>query len=98
MAAQISLKEQLEENILLTMEEVDAVENKFNEYNSFVKGVASTLEDLKSEVNEQIANENKEISNYQKRIDSLLTEIPLPIKNMFIALNKKYRFNSPWAQ
>ncbi|MBF0363282.1 MAG: hypothetical protein HQK49_19830 [Oligoflexia bacterium] len=90
-----SQKEELEEKVLSLMNELELGDTELNESNSFVKGVTKTIEELGQEVQRDVAIEQKEISNYQSRIDLLLAALPVSLRNSFMALNKKYRFNSP---
>ncbi len=88
-------KEILEDQLLEYMETAEDIEQQVCDADSFLKGSLRSLDEIQIESNDITTKENREIANYQKRIDLLLENIPQQFKDAFLSLNKKYRFCSP---
>lgn len=86
------------EKIFNLMEENEELESKINDCKSFLEGSLETLKEIDSEIQEETANEQKEIINYQDRISSLLLQIPEELRRKFLKVRDKYQNNSPLSR
>lgn len=74
---------------------IDSLKIKIQEHKQFLHGSNETLNDIQKEVNLEIITNEKEISNYQLRIDSIL-ELESPSnKNLYLDMSKKFKTTSP---
>jgi len=88
-------KDSVEEKSLEYLELIEILEKDVDDLQSFLEGSAKTLSDIQQESADNTNKENKEIVNYQKRIDSLLSECTNSLQSAYLLLNKKYRFKFP---
>lgn len=65
--------DEIQEKILSNLENLENLEIEIQTADEFLKGSLETIAELKNEVQSDVELENKEIKNYQSRIDSLLS-------------------------
>lgn len=89
--------EQLEIAILEKMELLEKLEIEIINDQTFLEGSEKSLKEINVEVENDIKTEQKEIEQYQNRINRLLDGCSSTFKKAFIQLNNRYRFKSPVA-
>ena len=95
LATVTSEKGKLENIILEQMETLSNLEDALSTFNSFLSGIDKSIQEIQTEVNQTIKEENIQISNYQERISELIKNIPSEAKEIFSNVNKKHKYNSP---
>ncbi|MBT6324517.1 MAG: hypothetical protein HOJ35_00980, partial [Bdellovibrionales bacterium] len=89
--------ERLENEILELMDKVENIEVEISDNTGFINGASSTIDDITREVESTVIQEEKEIKQYEQRIELLLNETNSEFANVFTEINKKLRFNNPLA-
>lgn len=87
--------EESQNKILEHLDKQDELNQKMIEIEEFLRGSLETLEEMKQEIFYDTEKERKEILNYEKRIESLLEEVPHQLLEAFQHVRKKYRFKRP---
>jgi predicted nucleic acid-binding Zn-ribbon protein len=87
------LVDSLQESILEEMDKSSELDEKISQAKQFLEGSAESLADLQEEVSFEIKKEEKEIENYQERIQLLLEALELNIRNTFSATLKSSKNN-----
>lgn len=91
--AQVLLeKNQLEDTILEKYEQYDQLDTDIKETESFLTGVEQSIKEVQDEIALIQQKEEKEIKNYEERIDSLMHDIPSELLSLFQKTREKYRF------
>jgi predicted nucleic acid-binding Zn-ribbon protein len=83
--------ERLEILYFENLEKSEALLLQHEENLGFLKGSITTLEEIKKEVQTNIAKEESLINNRMKRIDALLEMCEPSLKNLYQELDKKFR-------
>ena len=79
------------------MDKVENIEVEISDNTGFINGASSTIDDITREVESTVIQEEKEIKQYEQRIELLLNETNSEFANVFTEINKKLRFNNPLA-
>lgn len=90
--------EDCEEKILNLLEENEEIKVKVDEADEFLKGSGETLNQISKEILDETKEERHQITNYEERIEALITEIPKELLEAFNRAQKKYRFKMPLAR
>lgn len=90
-------KTEIEDLLLANMEDNEQFENELTNIKSFLQGIDASISEIAQDVKDIISKEEHSINNYQLRINSLLDNCWPPLKDLFLAVNKKYRFKKPLA-
>lgn len=89
------LIEEHEGAVLELMENVELLEEEINNIEQFLTGSLTSLKSIKEEVDQIVEKENKEINNYNERIETLKNNCEKGVIEIFENINQKYRFNNP---
>jgi predicted nucleic acid-binding Zn-ribbon protein len=73
------------------LEQSENILTQISENNEFMKGSQATLEDIKKEVQINVAKEEVIIENRNKRIESLIDLCHPSLKSLYLELDKKFR-------
>ncbi|MCK5074057.1 MAG: hypothetical protein KAQ98_11570 [Bacteriovoracaceae bacterium] len=88
-------RDSLEENSLEVMEKIEILETDVTELEGFLNGSEKTMQEIKTEVESNIRDEQHEIDNYNERVENLLSLIPPQMCAVFKNVNKKYKYKNP---
>lgn len=87
---------QVQENQMFSLlEEIENLEIEIKDSNGFIEGVTQTIQEASSEIQEIIDPKEKEIINLERQIDALCEEIQPDIRNVYLKIRDKYRFDLP---
>jgi hypothetical protein len=78
-----------EEEAFALLEDIESLEEKLTDTKSFLAGAKETLSEIKEEVEKDIQKEEREITNYKKRIDLLLLDVETKLSTRFLEVQKK---------
>lgn len=96
---QISLLEktiaELEDKYFINLDREEAINQKIEEKQNFLKGSAATLLEIKNEIQESINKEEKVIFDRNARIESLLAQCRTDVQKAYLAAKKKFFPSQP---
>lgn len=81
------------EKIFSLMEENEELEEQINNCKTFLSGSLETLAEIDEEIKNETQDEQKEIDNYNRRINALLDQIPEELKKSFLKAREKFPHN-----
>lgn len=73
------------------------LEKEISDLNNFLTGIDVSITEIKSEVQSEIIVQQKEIDNFQLRINSLLDQVNPSYKKMYLELSERFKSTSPTA-
>lgn len=91
-------KEILEEEILELLDlEEKLFEDRANQA-TFISGISETIDEVKSEINTIIKNNENEIKAMEEKIHGLTQELPTQVQKSFMIAHKKHGFQKSLSQ
>jgi predicted nucleic acid-binding Zn-ribbon protein len=87
--------DELENMLLELMDKVEADEQEIEKCKVFLAGSVETLKEIQAEVDKDISSEEKEIEDYNKKVEGLLSEIPENLKSNIVRVNVKFLYKKP---
>lgn len=88
-------KNELEASVFKIMEDIESNQLEQKELSEFIEGSAETLHELQDEINASNQKDQKEIDQYQQRIDVILNDLAEPLLTKYKKAREKYRFKEP---
>ena len=79
------------------IDQVALLEKEILDLKNFTSGIEVTILEIKMEVESEISKQQKEINNYQLRIDSLLDQLNPADKKLYLENAKKFKTSTPSA-
>lgn len=83
--------EKLESKYFADLETSETLQEEIKTNATFLEGSANTLEEIKSEVEKNNADERNIIENRNLRINSLLEHVALALRSLYLELEIKYK-------
>lgn len=87
--------ELIQERIIEKLELIEEREDQIRKATTFLQGSLETLQSIESEVQEIKSEEERSLGHYQERIEALLEEIPRELKNSFLKVREKFKYQRP---
>ena len=94
----IAQKEELESSSFELLEKIEECENLIDEKKGFISGVGETIDEIKVEVEEEVAPLRQEIEILKSRIENLKQQIPKEIHSRFMTILAKNLRYGPLAE
>lgn len=90
-------KKELELSILKLMDECDQLEQQIGEWKNFLQGSEKSLQEIGSEVENDVTQEKHKIQHYEKQMQQILDLLSAPVRSHFLRVDQKYRYRHPLA-
>lgn len=81
----------LEDESFTYFSNLDELEKVIIECHNYLTGIVETKNEIENEVNHQLQDLSLKKENYQKRLDSLLSELPLAISSLYKNTIKNFK-------
>lgn len=86
-----------ESDFFSKIDQASLLETSIKDLKNFCTGIDSSIAEIKNEVEQEIFHHQKEIKNYQNRVESLLDQQNPVDKKMYLELSKKFKSSTPTA-
>ena len=93
--ALIEKSDNIQNDILSTLEKVEETQEFINEIDGFLEGIDKTIEEIQQEVDIKIIELKEAITTREQQIDFLLEDVDEKLKAVFLEVRSKLRFKRP---